>query len=352
MSVERYHARGRELTVRAASTLNDLDAVWTWFESSGFLYPDKLDRMGPSGTASAKKVHAGLLEDTQRFSVLMVESEGRLVATCSVGRYSPEQSWIMHLAGSGDRLAAMFAIVSACNRVIRSSCDWVAYTFRDGNVSVRKLLRDVPGIERLPVEQERYSYFTFPGGSPSPDAPHLHEGVSVAAATDADLAECVGRVSERRRAAAQAVRCTAWRSAAPGRGSFDDTRERATLVVRTSAGAALVVLDVAPPWWNLSNLSTGAQLFLSDPSDDRLSAVAIDVAADWFRRRAVAWTMLVPDGDRGVNRVLARRGHVPHTTYCRIGFRRDLFVAFTVRYAQLLCRGYPLPFIEGATCLT
>jgi hypothetical protein len=342
---------GETPAVATIRSNRDIDRWWSFLLDAGFLYEAKLARMGDRGARARASIADMALCAPDLYRIGLVERDGALTATCTAATFSESQAWIMHLASSGDRHALMHTIVDSCNWVIRSSADWVAYTFRDENISVRRLLKNVPGIESMPIEQQAYRFYAFPNTWDSRRDASL-KNVSIAPATTDDVDAQLLSVPAGRQCALQAIGRLSLspRTSALSRRFSESgcTREREAFTLRTKSGAVgLAILDVAPPFWNLSDLSTGLQMFLSH-ADENLAAAVLAFAGEWFAQRQSQWSALIPQDDRVTTQLLERQGYRPMTTYFRIGFGRELFVPFAVRYSEILARGKRLPRIEGA----
>ncbi|HLM61973.1 MAG TPA: hypothetical protein VK308_14300 [Pyrinomonadaceae bacterium] len=80
----------------------------------------------------------------------------------------------------------------------------------------------------------------------------------------------------------------------------------------------LAIGEIRPPWWNMSNLSTGVRIFLSQPEPD-IARQLLSAASAWFdARQAHNWTILVSPYDAATNLAVNQCGTVSIKQYYRI----------------------------------
>lgn len=312
----------KEITLRLATAKN-VQVIWDFYLKTNFLYEEKLLSMGDYGAAARETLLQCLELDSDDFRVCMAfDEEAQLRSLCTHALFSDTQGWVMHLASDGD-VRAMASSIYACKPLTaRSPAKWIAYTFRGNNRSVRKLFTSVNG--KLLCETENENYHFFKTGSLD-----LSSGSRKANCGTIRLAD-----ERDRRAMIAKLPTPSERIALYSLGDLDDFRggelkrrfHIAGLPFERAAWAAelngeligLAIGEIRPPWWNMSNLSTGVRLFLSKPEFDQAWQL-LNAAATWFDTRNVKnWTILVPPHDVATTSVLNDCGAASTKQYYRI----------------------------------
>jgi hypothetical protein len=232
----------------------------------------------------------------------------------------------MHLASDRNREAVLHSIVTACNETMCSNPDWVAYTFRETNQSVRKLFTSAVGSSAHLTECDAYRYFFVTAEHSRLLLKHLRPSVAVRTADDHD---CVIRrptmsVSEQGALCAVGTTDLSQCRVACQLRANGLARDRVAYIAERGSGWLLTVCDLAPEWWNFSELSSSVQLFGS-LNDEDLVRAALSRAAAWLGSRGrERWTVMarITGNPDVVGSCLSMVGCEQAKTYRRIGVPR------------------------------
>jgi hypothetical protein len=330
----------------------DAASIWSLYQRTGFLYPEKLTAMGDGGREARAIFERLLLLPPQEYGIILCETEdGALRSACTCGRFSDAQSWIQHLVSDSDRRALMHALVATGNGAIQSSASWFGYTFRENNSSVRRLFTSP--LARLKeggwsVELASHDFYTIPV-APARRLQEIGAGSRAQIATERD-----------RRAVLEQLGDPSQQAALAAQGSFTDgcgvadlagrlaqiglRRQRAAFVVEAEGQpAGLAVADIAPAWWNLSNLSTGVAIWQTGGGRE-VAAALLSRAAGWFAERSLeSWTLLVGDGQEPLRQVLAEAGLTSNRRYLRLTGPMEALPLINAAYARFIGRSTEPP---------
>jgi hypothetical protein len=331
---------------------DDAEAVWSLYQRTGFLYPEKLAAMGDGGRRARATFEALLALDSEEHRIVLCENaEGQLRSACTYARFSDTQTWVQHMVSDHDRGALAHALIATGNGAIHSSATWVAYSFRESNTSVRRLF--TTPLARVKeggwsVELASHDFYTIDAAR----AGRLAQGDPAGGtrpATEADRRHLLCRLEDpSQKAAVQALGRfdrefgTGERAACLARVGLH--RERTAFVAEGEDGpTGLVVVDLAPEGWNMSNMSTGITLW--QIGDDRATAAVLAArAARWLAERSVrSWTVLAAEGQSALRQVLAEAGVTSTRRYLRLGMPMETLPIFNAAYARFIGRSMELP---------
>lgn len=329
---------------------SDVESLWNFYLSTGFLYPEKLRALPDRGELVRQNLRSLLGMNSPDYRVALTrDTNGTITSACASANFSDSQNWVMHLASNGSS-RAMYAAMEAAGQAAFTSAPWVAYTFRPNNRGVARLFSSYDGSVSEGLEDQIYEYFVLSGkeGAAVANGVSASGVVGTHEADSDDFQDLLGQLDANCNAVA-ALRA-AGMSAAPnsiaGVGSrlraYGLPRNRRALAVTHSGHTrAIGILDLSPFGWNFSNLGTGLQVLATSDTPEDVYLELIRAAAAWFQEHAPfgLWTALIPaDRPRAID-AMRRLGVSPFKSYARIGVPASTASGVLFGYGRRLARG-------------
>jgi len=310
------------------------EELWSLYLETGFLSPHKLRAIRDDGW-EAKATLGIMLDDSGLdYRVLTDRHADVLRAACTVARFADREDWVMHLASLGDR-PALTAVIGQLRTVV-SHERWATFRFRVENQSVHRFFK-----ASAPMQHFRICQCWRADGMPAGSAGA--ENIEITPVPDGHVPVALDE------------RVRPWWSATVASSPLSGVsriaadyrrkglvRQRAVWTVRTSGVEVLAgILDVSPPWWNLSGLASGMEVFTLAPCAPELVARAtralVHGAQRWYERQGChQWTLRFDDGEAGLAGEVASLGLVRLPAYAQISVPFDDAVPLATRYAQRL----------------
>jgi hypothetical protein len=336
-------AMNKERLVRRAKP-EDAQAIWNLYLETGFLYKEKLEAMGDRGFEALANLEALLKLDSDDYCIsLCTDERGKILSACTYARFSDTEGWQMHLASAHDSQGLGFAIEATGTEFLASDAQWMSYTFRENNRSVRRLFNSACKGFNDEVGNAVYDYYIF-SARQTELISQLNSAITIRKATEEERLELLASLSN----SSDKVALEAVGSLTDGM-SVKELAERLArqgLVRQREAFVATIcgepvgiaVADLSPKWWNFSNLSTGVRLFLQYQNEEVVRGL-LAAAAKWFCEHSVdSWTLLVGDEDSALRSVLATPGLSSHKRYERIEAPAGFVPFITKTYVDLVRR--------------
>jgi len=259
------------------------DALWCFLRETGFLYPEKEEKIRAVLPQVHRSLDRLLAEPNGPLRTLLFRSGGLLAGHVSVLRAYRATWMVQHLAAHKDgpgSLAAARALNIAVVDYLEQlpDCEWARVWFQPGN---RWPARTFGRFARLQFDAHRcdlrtYAYLVAPtAGSPRPAAP----GVEIAASAPADWAEIRRRLVAVGQTAALSAEdlCSAPDLSEAG-DAFREMgleRRREALVARRGGRlAGFALLEFSSMGFNFSELTNAFRLHAIDPDPAVTAALA------------------------------------------------------------------------------
>jgi len=279
---------------------NDIDAIWNLYLKTNYLYPEKIAGMKDNGKQAKNNLEKLLSCDDKTFRVCLCEdAEGNLLAVCSHGLFSDSNDWVMHLTCDHNLKALLYVFKALRNISKNSLAEWVSWTFRPSNQGVQRLFTSVlKNADETEIENTIYDYYQVRGHLLS-SLGKLKRDLTLRKSNEFDRQFVISRLSN-----------FSDKIALKSYGEFNQdfslkivseklsqigfTRVRkAWTVEKNGEIGGIVIADVAPDWWNTSNLSTGLRFFFLK-NDEQILSSLFSVAAEWLNQFSIpVWTLLL-----------------------------------------------------------
>ncbi len=310
---------------------NDIDAIWNLYLKTNYLYPEKIAGMKDNGKQAKNNLEKLLSCDDKTFRVCLCEdAEGNLLAVCSHGLFSDANDWVMHMT-CDNNLKALLDVFNVLREISRSSqADWVSWTFRPNNRSIQRLFTSVLGnVDQSLIENSVYDYFQLNTQTLN-NLAKLPSNPSIRKATELDRQFVINQMSDYSDKIAlesfgEFNQCLSISSVSARLNKLGFIRKRKAWAVEQEGNiGGIVIADVAPDWWNTSNLSTGIRFFLLKNDKDNISSL-FSVASCWLSQFLIPnWTILLSSRDTAIKNYLADLGIVSNKQYQRLTMHKNL----------------------------
>lgn len=324
---------------------SDVEVLWSFYRDRGFLYPEKIKKMQEKNTGfEMLKTLVGL--NSNQYRVCLGFNNGEIVAACTLGLFSKNECWVMHLVGAGNRLSTLRIILNATKEVMALDVPFVSYFFRSTNKSVCKFfMRPINGngsLLRSLSNAPLYNYFYFNKES-------LYNKFQASGEVRKGNNEDINYILKK------LPKESSMRMGLYAVGEVDEnnsilevgnklrevnlTKKRKVFVVdKGKEPVGIAIADISPPWWNLSNMSTGIRIWMCDFSRETWSLL-FRKCQDWYKESNIQnFTLMVDDSDYGALELLQSNGFSPERKYQQISVPKIAMSKFSDYYSRYLRR--------------
>lgn len=303
----------------------DVDAIWNLYLKTNYLYPEKLFGMGDNGRSAKKNLEKLLDSDDKIFRICLCEDSNKnLLAVCSHGLFSDANDWIMHMS-CDNNLKALTEVFKSLRHITKTSlAEWISWTFRPNNRSIRQFFSSVlKNTDETGIENTIYDYYQLKNHILI-DQAKSSGYAALRKSTESDRLFIIDKLSNcSDKIALQAYGAFnqdfSLKTTSEKLGAIGFTRARnAWTFEEGGAISGLVIADVAPDWWNTSNLSTGLRFFLLKHDEQVISSL-LSAGAEWLNQFPISsWTMLLSPREKCFKAYLENLGITSGKQYQRL----------------------------------